>query len=338
MTVNTDTPRLGDSLAESLRLGEPDVAGPLAVFPLFGPEPELEYVSFAQAAGSGVRVRELSQNASVNDLVVENSTGTAVLLYEGEEVTGARQDRTFDVSVLVAAGSKLRIPVSCVEHGRWDGLRHHEDFAPAPRATYPELRRMKNRATRERVAAGLDARAEQGAVWDAVSARSARMGVASPTGAMGDIYVDRHALIEQICGGIRLHAGQTGALAMLGGRPVVLDHVSRPEVFASLHDPLVRGYALDALSLAARTAPVDAPVDPATALAFLARVHEATVTEHDGIGLGRDVRFADAAVAGAGLVAGAELAQLTAFPADDGAPPAPGTQIRRPSRRRAPRA
>lgn len=35
------TPVLHDHLTEPPRLGDPDVHGPLAVFPLFGPEPRL---------------------------------------------------------------------------------------------------------------------------------------------------------------------------------------------------------------------------------------------------------------------------------------------------------
>ena len=77
---------------------------------------------------------------------------------------------------------------------------------------------------------------------------------------------------------------------------------------------------------------------PRPAERFLQRILEARSTEHDGIGLGRDLRFAAVGVAGAGMVAGDELLQLTAFP-DAGAEAAeeetPRTHIRRPSRRRA---
>src|SRR5919108_137085 len=89
----------------------------------------------------------------------------AVLVYEGEEVVGAQQNRTFDVSALVPARSSLRVPVSCVEAGRWDGSRHAESFAPAPQAAYPALRRMKNTHVRANLAAGGEARAAQGEVW-----------------------------------------------------------------------------------------------------------------------------------------------------------------------------
>ena len=329
-------PSLQDHLAEPLGLGDPDVHGPLAVFPLFGPAPQLGYVSFAQACAAGASVKELEGGASVNDLIVINPTDQAVLLYEGEEVLGAQQNRTFDVSVLVGARSRLSVPVSCVEAGRWDGRRHDESLSPAPQAAYPVLRAIKNRASRASVAAGGPPRATQGEVWDEVAHKSARMRVDSPTGALHDIYAGRRDRLAEFHAAIALHDGQTGALVLIGGRAAVLDHVSRPEVFAALHGPLVQGYALDALE-----SPVEVfPTEPHTQTAeeFLQSILGARITEHDGIGDGRDVRFAQAGVAGAGLVAGDELVQLTAFPdsqsgtASRGTPPA---RIRRPSRRRA---
>src|SRR3954469_8683629 len=131
-TDQTTAPALQDHLAEPLSVGDPDVHGPLAVFPLFGPPPRLEYLPFAQAAALGVSIKELEGIASVNDLVVINPLDKPVLLYEGEEVLGAQQNRTFDVSVLVPARSHLQVPVSCVEQRRWDGRRHGEAFTPAP--------------------------------------------------------------------------------------------------------------------------------------------------------------------------------------------------------------
>src|SRR3954451_14879359 len=117
-------PTLNDVLPAPLRVGAPDVHGPLAVFPLFGPPPVLEYVAFADGCARGVVVKELAGGGavkwllvvkpsggagSINDLVVVNPTDVAVLLYEGEEVLGAEQNRTFDVPVLVPAGETLRV-------------------------------------------------------------------------------------------------------------------------------------------------------------------------------------------------------------------------------------
>src|SRR4051795_1273406 len=135
--VEPALPTLNDVLPAPLRVGAPDVHGPLAVVPLFGPPPVVEYVAFADGCARGVVVKELADAASVNDLVVVNPTGVAVLLYEGEEVLGAQQNRTFDVSVLVPAGASVRVPVSCVEHGRRGGARPREALTPAPTAPAP---------------------------------------------------------------------------------------------------------------------------------------------------------------------------------------------------------
>jgi hypothetical protein len=111
--------RFMTTLAQHFTLDAPQVAGPLAVFPVFGPYPTFAYRSFAQAADLGALVKEIDGEASVNDLTLGNPTDLPLLVYEGEEVLGAQQNRIFDASVLVAANSTVCAPVSCVEADRW---------------------------------------------------------------------------------------------------------------------------------------------------------------------------------------------------------------------------
>lgn len=328
---------LASFLAEPLRVGEPDVVGALAVFPLFAPAPRLEYLAFAQAREQGFRVSELEGGASVNDLLVENPTDTPVLLFEGEEVLGAQQNRTFDVSVLVPAGAKLQVPVSCVEAGRWQHSRHAEPFAPAPQAAYPALRRAKARRIRERVAVGLEARADQGEVWNEIADRSERSGTDSPTGAMHDIYEQRRDRLAEVETAVRLRPDQAGALVAVNGRFHVLDFVGRPEAYAALHAPLLQGYALDALD----AEPVDTATTPdeETARGFTLLVSDCEPAQRNpAIGLGEELRFEANGVAGSALVHEHELVQLTAFPEDGSGSASTRTpqagRVRRPSRRR----
>jgi hypothetical protein len=249
-------PTLEPHLAAQITVAEPAVVGPLAVFPLIADRsPSVRYVSFAEAVQRGAAVKELGGGASVNDLMVRNPLDVAVLLYEGEEVLGAQQNRTFDVSVLVAAASELQVPVSCVEAGRWDGGRHDEAFAPAPQTANPRLRQMKNTQARGRVAAGLEARAIQGEVWREVAETASRHGVNPRTGAMHDVFERRREQLDRFARAVEMHCSQVGTLAAIGGRFVVLDHVSEVEAFAALHGPLVQGYALDALEAPDAPAP-----------------------------------------------------------------------------------
>ncbi len=307
---------LHELFGEPLRVGGPDVAGPLVVFPVFGAAPRQDYLGFAQGRERGVRLVELQERPSVNELVLENPTDLPVLLYEGEEVLGAQQNRIFEVSVLVPAHSKLTVPVSCVEAGRWQASRRADECAPAPQAAYPELRRMKaaRKTARlgERLIARHEARADQGEVWAAVGAKSERHGAHSPTGAMHDIYEGCRSALEEMRWAIRLRPGQAGAIAAIGGRLVVLDYVSRPDVFAGLHGPLVQGYALDALEAEDGDPPA---IETASGFALLV-ADCAADRRSESIGLGDELRFAANGVAGSALAVDGELIQLTAFPGE----------------------
>ena len=119
-------------------------------------------------------------------------------------------------------------------------------------------------------------------------------------------------------------------LAAIGGRFVVLDHVSEVEAFAALHGPLVQGYALDVLEAA--TAP---PPSIDDAREFVDLLLGAPCTPGPAVGLGEGLRFAFGGLAGTGLICDGELVTLTAFA--DGPPsdtPARAGHVRRPSRRR----
>lgn len=328
-------PTLAPDLAAEITVAEPTVVGALAVFPLIADRsPSVRYVSFAEAVQRGAVVKELGGGASVNDLIVHNPLDLPVLLYEGEEVLGAQQNRTFDVSVLVAAASVLQVPVCCVEAGRWDGARHAEAFAPAPQTANPRLRQMKNTHARASAAAGLETRANQGEVWREVAATAGRHGVNSPTGAMHDVFERRREQLDQVARAVEMHCSQVGMLAAIGGRFVVLDHVSEVEAFAALHGPLVQGYALDALEAS------DAePPSIEDARDFVKLLLGAPCTLEPAVGLGEGLRFAFGGLAGSGLVHQGELVTLSAFadePDDDerqGGPAVAG-RVRRPSRRR----
>ena len=332
MPTKTDTPTLGALLPDDFALGEPDCVGPLAVFPVHAAPGTCEYLSFAEASAHGCRVHEL-EPPTVGDVVIDNPLDLPVLLFEGEEIRGAQQDRTVDVTILVPARSRMKVAVSCVEAGRWDGTRSREAFEPSAQAAFPALRAAKNRRVRDALVAGLDARADQAEVWHALDEKAERMSGASPTGAMGDIYVARAEHVAELEASVTRRDGQVGALACLGGRPVVLDYVSRPDAFAALWQPLVRGYCLDALEHEAAVGPLDpAGWLDAVRTDWLDALRAARPRGSRSAGLGTTITFDTPAVGGAGLAVEDRLVQLSAFAADGDARSA--RRIVRPSRRR----
>jgi hypothetical protein len=334
---------LAADLSSPIEVGEPDVAGPLSVYPLFGPAGSLEYTAFAATKGEVV-ITELAGGPSVNDLMVDNGGGKAVLLYEGEEILGAQQNRVIDLSILVAAGSKVQIPVSCVEQGRWDGRRRRDRFRPSRQAADPKLRRLKNKRARMKVEAGMEARADQAEVWDEVADRGREMDASSPTAAMHDIYEVHRDRLAEIRAGIALREGQRGSVAVIDGRIAMLDYVGRADVYAVLQPAIVEGYALDALAQERSSDRTNKPpVEIGTVRGFVLLACDAPVASRTpGPGLGETARFAANGTEGSALIAEGELVQMTAFPSDadeprpgpDGGPTPAPSRINRPSRRR----
>src|SRR5213075_2376763 len=102
------------------QLGDPVEHRGVAIAPLFPrQQPVTEYLTLEDALPLGFRVEEVDAAGRVPELVVHNPLEANVLLYDGEELLGAKQNRILNVSVLVEAQSAIRIPVSCVEEGRW---------------------------------------------------------------------------------------------------------------------------------------------------------------------------------------------------------------------------
>lgn len=159
-----------------VRVGDPIRHEALTVFPLFSPsEGVIEYLLSDEAIGAGsVTVEEVSEGGSVPNLLVSNTGDRRVLFLEGEELRGARQNRVLNTSVLVAAGSKTPIPVSCVEQGRWRYRTRH--FSSGGSHSSPKLRGHIKGAVSRSLKEGHGHRSDQGAVWEEVGRQMDALG------------------------------------------------------------------------------------------------------------------------------------------------------------------
>ena len=324
MSTNTNTTRL------PVQVGDPLEHRGIVVAPLFPRRnPVATYVTLDVALRRGLEITETSETGDVPELAVANPLEDDVLLYDGEELVGAKQNRILNVSVLIAAGTTLAIPVSCVEEGRWRSVS--KSFSPAGHVSNVELRRRKAAALGERpMARG----AAQQTVWDSVNEMSERMGTSSPTRAHRDLFLARERDLAALEPSFPAQPGQCGAVLGLGAT-FCLDAVSRPDAFATLWPKLRAGYLLDALEqLDGR------PTALERLLGFVDEVADAPVTRRPSAGRGLDLRLSGPGVLGSGLDLAGETIQLSAFTAD-GASGSPGGSARavgriaRPSRRSA---
>jgi len=303
---------------EAIRAGRLDVV-PLATTEMV----KARYVLLDEAIGRGrLMVTEVNEQGSVPYLQAVNKGPWPVLIFDGEELVGAKQNRITNATILVAVG-KTVLPVSCVEQGRWSRRSHA--FTAGAYTSQPGLRSRKERQVRERMqAAGplavspkqyerASARmADQGAVWNMVEDYSRSVDARSSTGALSDAYRAREDDVETLLAALRPVPGMVGASVFLDGRFLCLDVLRPQERFAQLFAKLARGYAFEAVAHPARRR---RSVDPeAETLRLLADLMEADVRTGPAVDLGEDLRLETARHSGAGLSWDGEVLQLSVFP------------------------
>ena len=313
--------------------------GPLCIVPLRSTvKVASRYVLLDQAISGGtLTVSEVSEAGSVPYLQAINKGPWPVLIFDGEELVGAKQNRITNATILVGVG-KTVLPVSCVEQGRWSS--RSQSFASGTYASQPSLRLFKERKVREasrsayvghhRPAVGGDEaitaemaqrqraeryRSDQGEVWDEVAKTVRNLGAIAPTMAMADSYEAGKDTLDQTVEFFASGLAQedtVGALVFLGGEFVCLDLLRPAKRFGLLSHKLLRGYALEAMLQGKK---VPDSFDPeASAYRLFAEILEAGAESQPAVDLGYDLRVETKRVSGSGLLWQDELIQLSVFP------------------------
>jgi len=279
-----------------------------------------EYVVLDEALSDGVvDITEVSEQGSVPDLKFANRGARPVLIVDGEELLGAKQNRVVNLSILVAANSELTIPVSCVEAGRWRSRSRH--FTAAPRTQYATGRAKRMADVSLSMMVRGERVSDQAGVWEDIAAKACRLEADSPTSAMEAIFERHVGSIDEYVAGCRPVEGQVGALFFVGETLIGFDLFDRPSTLSKLLPKLVRSVAVDAIDAASMrskshdsaSAGLDANAIHARAGQFLAVASDAPQHVTAGVGVGEDLRITAPRIAGAALVTNSHLVHLGAF-------------------------
>ncbi|MGQ0658311.1 MAG: ARPP-1 family domain-containing protein, partial [Chromatiales bacterium] len=275
---------------EGITLGEPVRHLSLTMYPLLKEAAgEPDYLTLDEALNLGqVEVTEISEAGHVPELKLKNGADKPVLLLDGEELVGAKQDRVINLSILVPAQSTLTIPVACVEAGRW----HHNSprFVASKRTVFAEMRAAKAASVSESLRTSARRAANQGEVWDCIAEKSSRMEALSQTSALADVFGKYESNLESYEKAMKPLAHQAGAVFAINGDSKGVDLFDHPATLAKLLPKLVQSYALDAIDLAQ-----EADQQPASttgsATRFLAALKNSAVERYPAVGLGEDLRL-----------------------------------------------
>ena len=283
-----------------------------------------EYITLGEAIESGsFAVTEVSEGGSVPELMVANKGEVAVLLLDGEEVRGAKQNRILNTTILVGPKTTLKVPVSCVEHGRWS--YQGRELKESGNVMARGMRAKNLRRVNASLASVQLFRSDQAEIWDDVAMLAMDTNVNSATGAMNDVFAAKRADLDGYLKSFRLAEGQKGVLVFLDGRPAGLDFISRERAFSALFPKIVKSYAMEAMVQAerrragrgggAKTALRKPTADAARV--FLKLAASCDEKGYPSVGLGWAYRYAGPEVVGSALAVNDSVVHMAFFGVDE---------------------
>ena len=293
-----------------ISIGEAQVRHNLCMYPLLmegDAEPAYRLLDEALAQKCA-RVTEVSESGSVPELKFTNDCDRPVLLMDGEELVGAKQNRILNLTVLAPAGKTIIIPVSCVEAGRWHA--RSAEFSVAGRAHFSRGRASKTEQVSESLRSRGTRHSAQSRVWDEISAKSARMDVDSSTSAAEAMYDANRASLDDYLGGFTAQEHQVGALFAINGEAVGFDLFDAVSTMEKQLPKLVQSFALDAID-ESRQQPKEPGQEAAKSL--LQAAGEADIERFPAVGEGDDLRIQGQGITGGGLLHNDRLVHLCVF-------------------------
>jgi hypothetical protein len=260
-------------------------------------------------ASEHLQITEVSEAGAVPQLRAVNTGDEPVLLVDGEELVGAKQNRVLNLTILVPARQTVVIPVSCVEARRW---RHTSPaFESSSRVQFAEGRARKMQDVTDSLECRRERASDQGAVWHLIDEKAARLDALSDTSAMAAMYDTLHESIDDFVKAFPPLERQVGAVLFVNGRVAGLELFDSAASWRKLAPKLLRSYALDAIDrrrMRARKFHVN------QAAGLIRRLTSSRASAFAAVGEGEDVRLTGLRVAGAALVAHERAIHLSAFP------------------------
>ena len=251
-----------------------------------------------------VEIKEL-ENSTVNTVLCKNDSVAPLILIDGDEITGAMQNRIINDTLLIPAKSTINIPVSCTEHGRW-----HTKGEGAESRTFKPSLYSANHSTRSRKSrASYEERDYQGEVWDSISEFESRSNFKSMTSALNDSYENLKDKQNDYLSKFHIEDGQNGVIFIVNGEVKGLELFYNHSIYKEYHEKLCRSYIIEAI---VEKKSVD-NIDRLELMKVLENISQSEFKSKKSIGLGDNLKFSNDFGSGSGLVWEDELIHMTFF-------------------------
>ncbi|NWF51102.1 MAG: hypothetical protein HXY49_11245 [Ignavibacteriaceae bacterium] len=291
--------------------------GCLSVLQFVSDKPDsFEYIFGPDAiARNLIEISEINQSGIVNNICYVNHSEYFIFFTDGDVIIGAKQNRVFNTSVLLAPKSKTNIPVSCVEQGRW----HYSasKFTASDFSIPSGMRAEKVKDVSDNLKSSKKYYANQGKVWSEVAKYSERFNVHSNTFDYGEIFNQRRYDLDKFLAGFQCSRGANGMAVFINNKFLSIDIFNRTDIFAKYFPKLLKGVALDAFHLPESRYQFSQQTAEDEVLSFFRKYNDLKFETFPGVGVGEEKRFETPESVGSELTYDGNMIHLSALNSPD---------------------
>lgn len=255
-----------------------------------------------------VEISEIDQSGVVGKVKVKNNAVTPLLILDGEEIIGAKQNRIVNATVIIPAKSEKIIPVSCTESGRWN--YKSDKFSYSKHMANSRVRRDKLASVSDSLRNRRTFESNQNEVWKNIRETEMDLKLSNDTSALHDSYSKKRTDIEEYKDAFNIHENQNGLIVYINGKPVGFEVIYNSGRYFEYHDKLLESYILDAITKQNEEFDGDKLPDEKS---FIDTIRDSKREQYDSVGLGIDYRLESDELTGSAMVFEGNLINASFF-------------------------
>lgn len=208
----------------------------ITVFPITNKhQNDLDFLDLKTGFDMGIVFAEECEESQVGNVNIINRSVAPLLLLDGEEIVGCKQNRIINKTMILPPQSTKTVPVSCSEQNRWSytsEFKHSEYIA--------------NFSTRSRK---LDSQYKhydtQNAVWNSIRHLDASSNTHSETKALRDSYIKNENLFKKLLKSFKLKSRQKGLLIAVDGKISGIELFCNDFTYKKYHQMILKSFMVE---------------------------------------------------------------------------------------------
>lgn len=254
-----------------------------------------------------VEITEVNKNGNVGEVKVINNAVTPLLILDGEEIIGSKQNRIVNTTIIIPAKSEKIIPVSCTEQGRWN--YETTKFHYSNHMATSKVRRDKLYSVSQSLKNSKTFHSNQSKVWENIAETEYNLETSSKTSALHDSYTEKSSTIDNYKKAFTIHEKQNGIIVYINGELVGFEMIYNSQRYSEYHEKLVESYILDAITKQDE----EYNKEELDENDFINTIKESTIESYDSVGLGQDCRIDNDKVTGSAMIYNDNLINASFF-------------------------